>query len=476
MRVGEVGGVQGGGGPVPPDCAELAAQMPAGSELARLVESVDPSRVPDFDLVELIAACERVSSWVAANQAAAVAELAGRAVFAARRVQARRLAGMEISARLRLSPSTGEHRVVVAQTLMATLPSTLGALRSGDIDYRRAAVLADATLGLTSEQARQVEAQTLPTAGQRTLSQHRAAVERAVLQVDPRGAAEQHELAAAGRRIDFWPQPAGMASMVALLPADGMASLRAVLDAAAAGVKADHPNDPRTVDQRRADALVELAQASLAAGRLAGVPEGQRLAVAHGHRASIQVTVPWSTLIGLDEQPGELAGYGPIPAPVARRIAADGVWRRLLTDPASGALLDYGRTRYRPPRELAEHVIARDRTCIFPGCAQPARRSQLDHTIPAPIGPTSAGDLAPPCGPHHQAKTHGGWALEQPQPGTFRWTSPTGHTYTIEPRAIGPIITPPLDPTEPDHPPDTDNPPDTGHTPEPDHPPYVGEP
>jgi Domain of unknown function (DUF222) len=402
---------------------------------------------------------------VAATQAAAVAELARRTVFAARRVEARRLAGMEISARLRLSPSAGEHRVVVAQTLVATLPSTLGALRSGDIDYRRAAALADAVLGLPTEQARRVEAQTLPTAGQRTLSQHRLAVERAVLQVDPRGAAEQHELAVAGRRVDFYPQPAGMASMVALLPADGMASLRAVLDAAAAGVKADHPDDPRTVDQRRADALVQMAQASLATGRLAGVPEGQRLAVAHGRRASIQVTVPWSTLIGLDEQPGELAGYGPIPAPVARRIAVDGVWRRLLTDPASGALLDYGSTRYAPPQELIDHVVARDRTCVFLGCAHPAWRCQLDHTIPAPTGPTSSTNLAPMCHSHHNGKTHGGWAVEQPQPGRFQWRSPTGHTYTIEPRAIGPIVDPPPDPDhqqESDDLPESDHPPDYG--------------
>jgi Domain of unknown function (DUF222) len=270
--------------------------------------------------------------------------------------------------------------------------------------------------------------------------------------------------------VEFWLQPAGMASMVAVLPADGMASLRAVLDAAAAGMKVDHSADPRTVDQRRADALVELARRSLDSGRLAGAPDGQCLPVAHGHRPSIQVTVAWSTLIGLDDQPGELAGYGPIPASVARRIAAGGVWRRLLTDPAGGALLDYGTTRYQPPLDLADHVIARDRTCIFASCAQPAYRCQLDHTIASPHGPTSAGNLGPMCHPHHNGKTHGGWHVEQPEPGRFHWRSPTGHTYTIQPCAIGPIIEPPPDPAEPDHAPDAD------HTLDPDHPPDTGEP
>src|SRR5207248_2123178 len=58
----------------------------------------------------------------------------------------------------------------------------------------------------------------------------------------------------------------------------------------------------------------------------------------------VRVTVPISTLMGLDDQPGDLAGYGPIPAAVARDIAAGGTWKRLLTDPVSGMLLDYGRT------------------------------------------------------------------------------------------------------------------------------------
>jgi hypothetical protein len=93
----------------------------------------------------------------------------------------------------------------------------------------------------------------------------------------------------------------------------------------------------------------------------------------HGLRPSVQVTVALSTLLGLDEQPGELSGSGPIPAAVARRIAADetGTWRRLLTDERAH-LVDYGRTTYRPPKDLAEHVIARDRTCRYPHCNRQA--------------------------------------------------------------------------------------------------------
>jgi hypothetical protein len=411
-----------------------------GLELAAQLATVDPATIDDFELVELIAAFEQLSGWVAAGQVVAMAELSRRTVFEGCQLAPIRLAGMEVAARLCLAPSTGEHRVTAARTLVDQLPDTLGALRCGDIDYRRAAVLAEAVPGLTQEQTADVEARVLPKAGSRSLGQHRAAVERAVLEIDPHGVEERYEIAVAQRRIDFYPQPDGMGSAQTYLPSDGMASLRAALDAAASAIRSDHPGDGRTMDQLRVDALVQMAQDSLRTGRLGGDGTGQRLATAHGQRPLIQVTVPFSTLLGLDDQPGELAGYGPIPASVTRRIAADGTWRRLLTDPATGALLDYGKTRYQPPPDLIDHVIARDRRCRFPGCGQPAYRCQIDHTVPSPDGPTADTNLGPLCLPHHVAKTHAGWRLLQARPGQFVWISPVGQVYRVEPEAVGPII------------------------------------
>jgi hypothetical protein len=152
-------------------------------------------------------------------------------------------------------------------------------------------------------------------------------------------------------------------------------------------------------------------------------------------RADVQVTVPAGTLLGLSDEPGLLAGHGPIPASMARRLAADGVWRRILTDPVGGTVLDVGRRSYAPPAALTEHVIARDRTCRFPGCRQPARRCDLDHTVPYPRGGTSAGNLAALCRHHHRLKHLGGWTVEQPEPGKLIWTSPTGHRYPTQPPA-----------------------------------------
>jgi hypothetical protein len=257
---------------------------------------------------------------------------------------------------------------------------------------------------------------------------------------DPAGFDDRHERAREDRQVRCRPEPDGMASVWALLPAADAAMVNTVLDAAADGMKHSQPDDPRTHAQRRADALAGLAWAAWHAGHLGGVFGGQRLARGQGRRAEIGVLVPYLTLIGLSEAPGELDGFGPIPASVARRLAAGGTWRRILTDPATGRVLDYGRTRYRPPQDLIDHVIARDRTCRGIGCDRLARSCEIDHTIPYPGGPTAEGNTGPFCDRQHLFKTHGRWQVRQPTPGQFVWRTPTGHTYTKHPDSIGPII------------------------------------
>jgi hypothetical protein len=154
----------------------------------------------------------------------------------------------------------------------------------------------------------------------------------------------------------------------------------------------------------------------------------------------VHVTVPISTLMGVCDEPGDLAGHGTIPADLTRRIAAgpDSVWRRLLTDPASGTLLDYGTTTYRPPAVLDRYVRIRDGTCRFPGCRQSAWRGDLDHSTPFPNGPTADHNLTGLCRHHHELKTSGRWKVEHGTGAVLTWTSPTGHRYLTAPRSLDP--------------------------------------
>jgi hypothetical protein len=220
------------------------------------------------------------------------------------------------------------------------------------------------------------------------------------------------------RRVELIPLEDGMAELHAFLPAVEATRIYRRLDAFA---RAAAPGDPRTMDQRRTDVFADLLLGTRSSDSSASVV--------------VQVTVPATMLMGLDDQPGELAGYGPIPAAVARDIAAGGTWKRLLTDPESGQLLDYGRSTYRPPAGLADFVRARDHRCVFPGCSRSADACDLDHRIRYPDGPTSAENLECRCRHHHRLKHEGGWTVEYVNRAHI-WTTPTGHQYIREPEPI----------------------------------------
>jgi hypothetical protein len=80
-------------------------------------------------------------------------------------------------------------------------------------------------------------------------------------------------------------------------------------------------------------------------------------------------------------------------------------------------------------------VIARDGTCAFPPCNQPARCCDLDHVTPFPDGDTSAENLGPGCRRDHRLKHQAGWKVRRNRDGTTTWTSPQGREYTNHPPA-----------------------------------------
>ena len=94
---------------------------------------------------------------------------------------------------------------------------------------------------------------------------------------------------------------------------------------------------------------------------------------------------------------------------------------------------------YDVPDRIREHVILRDRTCVFPWCTRPARGCDVDHVIEydhdadaqgrAQPGPTDTRNLAALCRFHHRLKTHSSWRYEVTDLGVFEWTSPHGHRY-----------------------------------------------
>ena len=101
------------------------------------------------------------------------------------------------------------------------------------------------------------------------------------------------------------------------------------------------------------------------------------------------------------------------------------------TDPVVTA--DLASSHYRPSRRLTRLVEARDRTCIFPGCHRPASRTDTDHRIPWPIGPTDADNLQCLCRHHHRAK-HTSFTVTRGPDGSYLWTSRGGHQHQSRPK------------------------------------------
>jgi hypothetical protein len=153
----------------------------------------------------------------------------------------------------------------------------------------------------------------------------------------------------------------------------------------------------------------------------------------HPGKPLVQILMPFTTLLGADNQPCELVGHGPITADQAREIATDATLKRLVYDPLSGTLLDHGRTTYRPPTPLADHVRARDMHCRGPICRRRALDSHLDHIEPYPHGPTNEPNLHGCCGHEHRMKHAPGWAVRALPDGRIQWITPTGHRYHSHP-------------------------------------------
>ncbi len=427
-----------------PVAAELEGAVP-GPRLAARLFGLEPADLDEATLIEGLAAWERVASWAAAGQARMIAELASR-----RRGARGAFLAEEVAVSLSTTRPVAEAKVVLALETRR-VPALADALERGDVDVRRAMVLAEELGRLPEDDARGVAEAVLPGARACTAPQLRARLRRLELSRDPDGAAHRHERQRACRRVEVTPAPDAMAWLSAYLPADDAMAIHTTLTALAGDRAAD---DERSLDERRADALVDLATTWLDAGVR---PDGEPLSTRQGRRPHLTVTASAAVLLGLDDGPADLHGYGPIPPEMARRIASRATWQPLLVDSWTGAPLARGTRRYAPSQSQRDAVVLRDRTCTFPGCRLSAERCDVDHVRPYEQGraadpaeppQTTAENLQALCRHHHRAKTHAGWGVGRREDGVTVWRSPTGQTYRRPPAYERLPAPPPAPPPE----------------------------
>ncbi|HJQ42781.1 MAG TPA: DUF222 domain-containing protein [Jatrophihabitantaceae bacterium] len=399
----------------PDAVAEWAATAEPGADMFVPLAAIPSGSLSAQGQIDAVAALTRLESWVDAQRLRLLGEISR----TRRDVAGKDYVREEIGAAMRVSSDTAGARLSLARILNRH-PAILAAMESGVLTEMHARVFVDETFMLADADAAAVETRVLAGAAARTVGEFRRSVRRAVLTAAPDVAEQRHQKARADRYVGRRPLADGMEETFAALPAEQSGAAWANIEAEAAKIPAD---DPRTRAQRLADSYTALLLGQTC-------PDGapSRFAL----KPDVQVAVGLSTIAALDDEPGELAGYGPIPASLSRLLAADetATLRRLITDDL-GRVLDFGRRTYRPPAELARHVIARDGTCRFPNCPRPARRCDIDHRVDWTLdGETKPDNLNALCERHHQLKHETTWHYEVTDDSSVVWTSPTGHIYT----------------------------------------------
>ncbi|WP_086821038.1 HNH endonuclease signature motif containing protein [Allokutzneria sp. NRRL B-24872] len=312
---------------------------------------------------------------------------------------------------------TKANRLLDRASDLTARPAVLAALAEGRIDEGKAIMILDQLSVLSVAHALIAEEALLEHASKNNYTATQRYAVRFIHRLDPTAADRRHQEKRKQRMVEKIPLD------------DGMCLLRLMMTAHDAALAFDHvdriarslPKNDRTLDQKRSDVARDLLL-----GLDTPAPQGKTM---------VYLTMPVTAVLGLTDDPGMLAGYGPIPAPVARDIAAGGIWKRVLTDPVTGVAEEISGT-YRPTAQQRELIGLRYPTCTAIGCNQPAHRSDLDHCRPYDGSNTTLANLRPKCRHHHRMKTHSNWRCENLPDGTHAWTTPRGKTYVTEPVPI----------------------------------------
>ncbi|KQO11317.1 hypothetical protein ASF06_01210 [Agreia sp. Leaf244] len=299
-----------------------------------------------------------------------------------------------------------------AIALVSKLPASFAVLAAGDMSEEHAAVIATHADGLEGEALKKYDARMARLAPGLTYKQLEYRARSHAQIAKPETVVERVEKAVTTRRVTVDPAKDGMAYLTLFAPAPEVYAIANRAVALARGLKVG--GDPRSVTQLRVDALSDLM--------LNG--ETSIPGATTGIRGRVHVMVPAMTLLGVGDEPAILRGYGPIDPVTAARLTADATsWRRILTDPITGRILQLSPTDYRPTKEMRDHA-----TLVHPYC---------DHTLDfAGGGLTEDENLAPLSPTHHRVKHHTRWQIEQGEDNTLIWTSPAGLVYVFEPQGM----------------------------------------
>ena len=455
-----------GSGAVPARHRFARLSGPAAASDLEVLADLDPASLREpLDRIAYVQRVEKVEGLLAALKMRALVAIAGPEPSPSSMDEAH--AATEVGLARRVGPGAAGSSIDVARAIVTTFPEFLDALSAGDISDWHCRELVTGTRAVTDAEVLSLVAEmTLSKAKRKTPREFGIEVAKVIARHD-RDVEARMVKAREDRRVWCSELPNGMGflglvhdlktvrTMFATITADGR-TLQLERGGAAAVRAGD---DDARADVSRADAM--------AARVLGNVAEDGSVSWDRGSQEALSLTL----VMDLDTLRGEadrmaLLDDQPVPASLARDLA-DGakLWRRAVTDPVSGVLLDYGTEQYLP-EPLRRYVMARDRVCGNPVCPRTSRL-QMDHALPYPEGSTSAENCKAWCTTCHQLKTERRLQFTDTQPdGSATLITAWGQRFTIPPR---PFLHDPADEpvTDEDEPPEQPAPPEPTDDPPP---------
>ncbi len=450
--------------------AACEAQAGVG-QLSSLV-AVDVRALSADDAIAALQEAQRAAAWLAGFETQLRARVTAKVVdevqgiLAADAVAGRpqyvapeQVAWSEITAALRMSPVTGEARILEAEELTTTWRVMLDGMLAGSLTLEHVRAIGRQLRNLPgfgsadptehaeyAKHCAEVLAKVVPFAATHTPGESGKKTRVLVTAIDPVGARKRRRNAAEQDHGVFLnPVEPGTSEIRAVMPTAHADAVMQAVNTLAKDARFEVADGCITRGQRRVAALVALTLGDPGSVAVVDGPvQDAKLAV------HVNVLVPLETIVGASEQGGRI-GHTPCTADEIRDLLADAALgsstiRRLVTD-STGCILDAGRRHYLAS-DLQKLVLRlRDQHCRFPGCSRPAERCEIDHAKPYDAGGrTDTCNLGPLCKFHHEMKTAGFWHITaSAKDGSCTWRSPLGRVYQHEP----PDLVPPRPPDEP---------------------------
>jgi hypothetical protein len=328
-----------------------------------------------------------------------------------------------LRAMTRLSPTASYRDVHLARDLVDVLPATRAALRDGVINPTQAQQIASLRPAIGDEALSKAEPHLVEFATRVSARELTGAITHVkhMYGRERQDADERDDYAA--RKLHSSTTIGGIGVGQWTLHPAGQEIVQTALHALSKPI----PGDDRTPAQRRADALITMAELAMRSGQLP---------ITGGVKPHVSVIVRNDTLADAPGAPAADYAFGATTsAEWARRFACDAAISRIIMGPAS-EILDAGRTTRTFTAAQLRAITARDRHCIWPGCDAPPGRCDAHHiTHWANGGPTNITNAVLLCGRHHDRVHNAHHAITQqpdgthtinPQPGSDP-TWPTRH-------------------------------------------------